>query len=235
MSIEFDNNLPIYLQIMNHIKRQIVSGLLQPGDKIPSVRELAADLQINPNTIQRTFQELEREEVVETKRGLGRYVTSEESKIMAIKKEMAGELLHQFIHGMQELGFKNQDIVTIVKEAVAAEGGKDWKGSIRMDALLKVNGISKTYGKKQVLDGVSFDIGPGRLVGLRFERQRQKHADANYCGADPGRGKRHLGNGQNGRQGNEKPHFLHAGPPDDRTLDEGEGCDCLLPRFLRGF
>jgi GntR family transcriptional regulator len=127
LSIEFDNNLPIYLQIMNHIKRQIVSGLLQPGGKIPSVRELAADLQINPNTIQRTFQELEREEVVETKRGLGRYVTSEESKIMAIKKEMAGELLHQFIHGMQELGFKNQDIVTIVKEAVAAESGKDRK------------------------------------------------------------------------------------------------------------
>lgn len=124
MSIEFDNNLPIYLQIMNHIKKQIVSGLLQPGDKIPSVRELAADLQINPNTVQRTFQELEREEVVETKRGLGRYVTSEESKIMAIKKEMAGDLLHQFIHGMQELGFRNQDIVTIVKEAVAADAGK---------------------------------------------------------------------------------------------------------------
>ncbi|GIO56243.1 GntR family transcriptional regulator [Paenibacillus cellulositrophicus] len=121
MSIEFDNNLPIYLQIMNHIKRQIVSGILQPGDKIPSVRELAADLQINPNTIQRTFQELEREEVVETRRGLGRYVTSEESKIMAIKKEMAGELLHQFIHGMQELGFKNQDIVSIVSEAVAED------------------------------------------------------------------------------------------------------------------
>jgi GntR family transcriptional regulator len=106
---------------MNHIKRQIVSGLLQPGDKIPSVRELAAEMQINPNTIQRTFQELEREEVVETKRGLGRYVTSEGSKIMAIKKEMAGDLLHQFIHGMQELGFKNKDIVSIVKEAVAAE------------------------------------------------------------------------------------------------------------------
>lgn len=127
MSIEFDNNLPIYLQIMNHIKRQIVSGLLQPGDKIPSVRELAADLQINPNTIQRTFQELEREEVVETKRGLGRYVTSEESKIMAIKKEMAGDLLHQFIHGMQELGFKKQDIVSIVKEAVGNDGSEGRK------------------------------------------------------------------------------------------------------------
>ncbi|MEC0089421.1 GntR family transcriptional regulator [Paenibacillus macquariensis] len=118
MSIEFDNNMPIYLQIMNYIKRQIVTGTLKPGDKILSVRELAAELQINPNTIQRTFQELEREEIVETRRGLGRYVTSEESKIMEIKKEMAGALLDQFINGMKELGFANQDIVSIVAEAV---------------------------------------------------------------------------------------------------------------------
>ncbi|WP_145049513.1 MULTISPECIES: GntR family transcriptional regulator [Paenibacillus] len=119
MSIEFDNNLPIYIQIMQYIKKQIVTGTLQAGDKIPSVRELAAELQINPNTVQRTFQELEREEVVETRRGLGRYVTSEESKIMTIKKEMAGELLERFLTGMQELGIEEQDIVSIVADAVA--------------------------------------------------------------------------------------------------------------------
>lgn len=118
MAIEFDNNLPIYLQIMNHIKKQIVIGQLKPGDKILSVRELATELQINPNTVQRTFQELERELIVETKRGLGRYVTDEESKIMEIKKEMAGELIQHFIQGMKELGFENRDIVTIVTEAV---------------------------------------------------------------------------------------------------------------------
>nr|WP_205524828.1 GntR family transcriptional regulator [Paenibacillus sp. ALJ109b] len=104
---------------MQYIKRQIVTGTLKAGDKIPSVRELAAELQINPNTVQRTFQELEREEVVETKRGLGRYVTSEESKIMTIKKEMAGELLERFLTGMQELGIEEQDIVNIVADAVA--------------------------------------------------------------------------------------------------------------------
>lgn len=121
VTMEFDNNLPIYIQIMNYIKREIVTGRLKAGDKIPSVRELAAELQINPNTVQRTFQELEREEIVETKRGLGRYVTSEEGKIMTIKKEMAGDLLDRFIHGMQELGFTNRDIAAIVVEAVDAE------------------------------------------------------------------------------------------------------------------
>ncbi|MEK3733274.1 MULTISPECIES: GntR family transcriptional regulator [Paenibacillus] len=118
MSIEFDNNLPIYLQIMTYLKKEIVIGKLRPGDKIPSVRELAAELQINPNTVQRTFQELEREGIVETRRGLGRFVTSEEEKIMTIKKEMAGELLENFIKGMQELGFEEQDIVAIVTDAV---------------------------------------------------------------------------------------------------------------------
>nr|WP_249529514.1 GntR family transcriptional regulator [Paenibacillus brevis] len=103
---------------MSYIKREIVTGKLKAGDKIPSVRELAAELQINPNTVQRTFQELEREEVVETRRGLGRYVTSEEAKIMAIKKEMAGDLIQRFITGMQELGFANKDIAAIIAEAV---------------------------------------------------------------------------------------------------------------------
>lgn len=118
MTIEFDNNLPIYVQIMNYMKRQIIVGTLKPGDKIESVRELAAELQINPNTIQRTFQELEREGIVETKRGLGRYVTSEESTIMQIKKEMAGDLLDRFVQGMKELGFEENDIITIVADAV---------------------------------------------------------------------------------------------------------------------
>ncbi|MDQ0111236.1 GntR family transcriptional regulator [Paenibacillus harenae] len=121
MSIEFDNNLPIYLQIMNYMKKQIVIGKLKAGDKIPSVRELAVELQINPNTVQRTFQELEREQIVETRRGLGRYVTSEVAKIMEIKKEMAGDLIDRFIQGMQELGFQNDDIVSIVAEAVNDE------------------------------------------------------------------------------------------------------------------
>nr|WP_243896201.1 GntR family transcriptional regulator [Paenibacillus sp. F411] len=102
---------------MNYIKKEIITGKLQSGDKIPSVRELASLLQINPNTVQRTFQELEREEIVETKRGLGRYVTSEESKIMSIKKEMAGDLIQHFITEMKELGFQEQDILSIVSDA----------------------------------------------------------------------------------------------------------------------
>ncbi|CAH1191187.1 HTH-type transcriptional repressor YtrA [Paenibacillus auburnensis] len=124
MTIEFDNNQPIYLQIMNYLKGEIITGKLKPGDKIPSVRELAAELQINPNTVQRTFQELEREEIVETRRGMGRYVTGKEETIMNIKKEMARDILDRFIRGMQELGFQSEEIVTAVAENIAAKDRK---------------------------------------------------------------------------------------------------------------
>jgi len=118
MSIEFDTNIPIYIQIMTIIKKRIITGEMVAGDKVPSVRELATELKTNPNTIQRTFQELEREGIVETKRGLGRYVTSEEAIIMNIKKEMANDLLNTFIEGMRGLGFNNNEIVDIVDNTI---------------------------------------------------------------------------------------------------------------------
>jgi DNA-binding transcriptional regulator YhcF (GntR family) len=124
MTIEFDNNLPIYIQIMNYIKGEIVTGKLKPGDKILSVRELASELQINPNTVQRTFQELEREEIVETRRGMGRYVTSNEGTILSIKKEMAKDVLDRFIRGMQDLGFQGEDILAAVAENIRNKDGE---------------------------------------------------------------------------------------------------------------
>lgn len=124
MTIEFDNNLPIYMQIMNYIKGEIVTGKLKPGDKILSVRELASELQINPNTVQRTFQELEREEIVETRRGMGRYVTSNENTILTIKKEMAQDVLDRFIRGMEDLGFQGEDILAAVAENIQNKHGE---------------------------------------------------------------------------------------------------------------
>ncbi|MNW16028.1 hypothetical protein D3C71_2147360 [compost metagenome] len=69
--------------------------------------------------MQRTFQELEREEIVETRRGMGRYVTGKEETIMTIKKEMAQDVLDRFIRGMQELGFQGEDILAAVVESIA--------------------------------------------------------------------------------------------------------------------
>ncbi|WP_459500969.1 GntR family transcriptional regulator [Bacillus sp. C1] len=118
MKIEFSPNIPIYIQVMEYIKKEIVTGRLSLGDKIPSVRELASELQVNPNTIQRTFQELERDGIVVTRRGMGRYVTSEGERIMDLRKDMAKELLYSFINGMDNLGFTEEEILLILRSSL---------------------------------------------------------------------------------------------------------------------
>lgn len=112
MKIEFSPNIPIYVQVMEYIKKEIVTGRLAPGDKIPAVRELAGELQVNPNTIQRTFQVLEQEGIAETRRGTGRFVTINEKIITELRKEMAKELLDNFINGMNNLGFMEEEILS---------------------------------------------------------------------------------------------------------------------------
>ncbi|WP_242217052.1 GntR family transcriptional regulator [Bacillus cereus group sp. BfR-BA-01380] len=118
MKIEFSPNIPIYIQVMEYIKKEIATGHLSPGSKIPSVRELAGELQVNPNTIQRTFQELEREGIVVTRRGMGRYVATEGEKIMELRKDMAKELLHAFINGMNNLGFSEEEMLSILHSSL---------------------------------------------------------------------------------------------------------------------
>ncbi|PEL42887.1 GntR family transcriptional regulator [Bacillus wiedmannii] len=117
MKTEFSPNIPIYVQVMEYIKKEIVTGRLAPGEKIPAVRELASELQVNPNTIQRTFQELEREGIAETRRGTGRFVTMNEKKITELRKEMAKELLDNFINGMNQLGFMEEEIFSILRSS----------------------------------------------------------------------------------------------------------------------
>lgn len=118
MKIEFSPNTPIYVQVMEYVKKKIVTGRLAPGEKIPAVRELAGELQVNPNTIQRTFQELEREGIAETRRGTGRFVTMNEEKITELRKEMAKELLNNFINGMNNLGFMEEEVLSILRSSL---------------------------------------------------------------------------------------------------------------------
>ncbi|ENQ3104829.1 DNA-binding transcriptional regulator YhcF, GntR family [Bacillus sp. 491mf] len=125
MKIEFSPNIPIYIQVMEYIKKEIATGHLSPGSKIPSVRELAGELQVNPNTIQRTFQELEREGIVVTRRGMGRYVATEGEKIMDMRKDMAKELLHVFINGMNNLGFSEEEMLSILHSSLEEKKGEN--------------------------------------------------------------------------------------------------------------
>ena len=114
--MEFNNSIPIYLQIIDSIKQDIVVGKLKAGHKMPSVRELAGILKVNPNTIQRVYQELDREKITYTKRGMGTYVTEEEKTISSLKEEISQKIILDFVEGMNKLGFSNKEMINTLKE-----------------------------------------------------------------------------------------------------------------------
>lgn len=100
----------------NLIKRDIVTGKRELGEKLPSVRELAVSYTINPNTVSRVYKELETEGVCFTRRGMGTFVTEDSEKVKNMKEEMAGTLIHEFLEGMQQLGFTKTDVIWILKK-----------------------------------------------------------------------------------------------------------------------
>ena len=114
MAIEFNDKMPIYLQIIDLVKMDIVTGNLKSKDKLPSVREMATNLKVNPNTLQRSYQELERLGIVYTQRGTGTFVGEEENMVDDLKKEMAREVIDSFILRMKSLGFTANEIIKSV-------------------------------------------------------------------------------------------------------------------------
>jgi len=114
MNIVFDDKTPIYIQIMNIIKKQIISKQLRGGDKLASVRDLSAEYKVNPNTIQRAYKELEREGFAYTQRGMGTFITEDEKIIYKLKKDTAKGAMDTFIEEMKNLGFTSDEIIEMV-------------------------------------------------------------------------------------------------------------------------
>lgn len=114
--MNFKDNLPIYIQIMNLIKKRIILGELKEGEKLPSVREMSTELKVNPNTIQRSYQELEREDLVSTQRGTGSFVTEDMSIINELKKNMANNIVEGFLKEMKSIGFNRSEIISLIDE-----------------------------------------------------------------------------------------------------------------------
>ena len=111
--MEYNPALPIYLQAANSIKRDIVTGKLPPGAKLPSVRDLAVEYTINPNTVSRVYKELESEGVCFTRRGMGTFVTEDPGKVDQMKEEMADTLIRDFLEGMEQLGFSRSEAIAL--------------------------------------------------------------------------------------------------------------------------
>ncbi|HGI3116209.1 TPA: GntR family transcriptional regulator [Streptococcus agalactiae] len=110
MAWEFNEKLPIYSQIAEHIKMQIVSQEIKSGDQLPTVRELAQEAGVNPNTMQRAFTELEREGMVFSQRTSGRFVTEDNLLIGKIRQQVAKAELATFVNNMKKIGYKLDEI-----------------------------------------------------------------------------------------------------------------------------
>ncbi len=106
----FESDQPIYTQLVDQIKFAIVSGELPPGARMPAVRELALEAGVNPNTMQRALQQLEREGMVYAQRSAGRFVTEDTSVIMRVREALAAEKVRRFRDAMQALGCTDEEI-----------------------------------------------------------------------------------------------------------------------------
>ena len=115
MSWEFQDHLPIYAQLMDTLKRRIITGRYLPGEKLPSVRELAAEAGINPNTVQRAFSELEREGLIYTQRATGKYVTENADEIKSARQALAKTQVAEFLSNMQSLGYSVGDVIVLLQ------------------------------------------------------------------------------------------------------------------------
>ena len=122
MQWKFDGSAPIYSQLVEQIKLGIVSGEWIPGQRIPAVRELAVDAGVNPNTMQRALQELERQGLMFSQRTSGRFVTEDREMIEDAKRTLANRHISAFIRQMQALGYTRQEIVALLEES---EGGEE--------------------------------------------------------------------------------------------------------------
>ena len=122
MEYIFDNERPIYIQLVEMIRIDIVSGKFKKGQKLPSVRELALMMKVNPNTMQKALVELEDEKLIYTERTNGKYVTEDEKLIEKVKKKLAQEKVNNYLNSMKNIGINYELAIQYLQELGGQNG-----------------------------------------------------------------------------------------------------------------
>lgn len=121
-----DLSQPLYEQVLDQMRSLIAKGEIGLGEKIPSVREMAQALKVNPNTVMRAYQELERDGLTEKRRGQGTFITTEQGRINAFRTALAEKMIDEFMQNMQNLGYSWDDIATYMRnQYVDRSEGRD--------------------------------------------------------------------------------------------------------------
>ena len=121
MQWHFSNDAPIYTQLIQQVKVGIVTGAFPPGERLPSVRDLATEAGVNPNTMQRALAELERDGLVYSQRTAGRFVTEDNTMINAAKRSLAKRHVKSFLEAMLRLGFQREEIISLIEQELGEE------------------------------------------------------------------------------------------------------------------
>lgn len=111
MEFTFDNNIPIYIQVLEYMKIYLISGVFKCGEKLPSVRDFSTTFRVNPNTMQKALAELESMKLIYTERTNGKYVTKDETLIEKLKDEYAITLAKSYFQGMKRIGLGKADSI----------------------------------------------------------------------------------------------------------------------------
>lgn len=107
---------PVYIQIIRYIKQQVVRGDLQPGDSIPSRREMAVNIKVNPNTVQKAYKEMEDMGIITTQRNYQSNITTDEDLINKIKEDLINESMDAFIQSMKAINVNKKEIIQIIND-----------------------------------------------------------------------------------------------------------------------
>jgi DNA-binding transcriptional regulator YhcF (GntR family) len=121
---ELSSQRYVYIQLIEHIQNMIITGVYKPGEKLPSVRNMAAEAGVNPNTMQKSLMELERAGLVFTNRTSGRYITTDEALIRGLKNQYIKGQINELLEKIEQFGFESEEVLELITEAISAKKNK---------------------------------------------------------------------------------------------------------------
>ncbi|MEK3889825.1 GntR family transcriptional regulator [Bacillus sp. FSL K6-3431] len=121
MDVKFNNRDPVYIQVIRHFKEQIATGVFAPGQEIPSRRELASQLKINPNTAQRAYKEMEEQGLIFTERNVSSHITKDEQVLKMVREELILEAVDAFVHSVRTINVSLNEALNLVKKEYEKE------------------------------------------------------------------------------------------------------------------
>lgn len=124
MKVNVNTRAPVYIQVMRYFKEKIATGELKPGEEIPSRRQLAQQMKINPNTVQRAYREMEEQDLIYTEGNLPSRITKDETVLKAVREELVLEAVHTFISSVRSINVPLDEALSLVKKNYEEQGGQ---------------------------------------------------------------------------------------------------------------